>query len=76
MRHTGRLAAIEIIEELLPLLDTEVRLQVNGTIERVTLEPQGEALPFTQDGDRVSFTVPRFTCHQMVSLSRATAYQV
>jgi len=34
----------------------------------VSLEPQGEPLPFDAAGGTVQFTVPEFTCHQMVCL--------
>ncbi len=59
---------IEIIEELLPLRDSQLSVALPATIQRVTLEPQGEALPFTVADGRVEFTVPEFTCHQMVCL--------
>ncbi len=60
---------LEIIEELIPLHDTTVTIRVPQTIAAATLEPEGAALPFTQTGDKVTFTVPEFTGHQMVALA-------
>jgi hypothetical protein len=58
----------EIIEELIPLRDTRVTLRLAHPVRAATLEPQGTPLPFTHDGERVTFTVPEFTGHQMIVL--------
>lgn len=64
-----RYLPIEVIEELLPLRDTQVHLRVPQRIRAVSLAPEGTSLPFKQRGDRVTFTVPEFTGHQMVALT-------
>ena len=61
----------EVIEELIPLRDSRVTLRLPQPVTAATLEPQGTPLAFTQEGDRVTFTVPEFTGHQMVALAYA-----
>jgi hypothetical protein len=63
-----RTQTIEIIEDLVPLRDTEVSLSLPKSIKRATLEPQGANLPFSEEDGRVKLTVDAFACHQMVAL--------
>lgn len=62
--------SIEVIEELMPLHDVHCTLKVAAPIRCVTLEPQGAEIPFTVTGDRLSFAIDKFTCHQMVVLHK------
>ncbi|MHB9132481.1 MAG: beta-galactosidase [Armatimonadota bacterium] len=57
---------IEVIEDLVPLHDITVALQVEKAPTRVYLAPQGQDLPFTMEGSTVKTTVPTLLCHQMV----------
>ncbi len=59
---------MEIIEDLNPCPAVHVSLRVSRAVRSVTLEPSGEALPFTVADGRVELTVPSFVCHQMVVL--------
>jgi hypothetical protein len=59
---------VEVIEELLPLRDVEVEIQLPKTIKRMTFEPQGQEIPFTQENGLVKIKVDEFSCHQMVVL--------
>ena len=59
---------VEIIEDLLPVSNTAVRLRLSEKVKGVTLVPEGKPLAFNQEEDGISFTVPEFTCHQMVEL--------
>jgi hypothetical protein len=63
--------SVEVIEDLVPLHDIEcaVRLPERAHPSSVTLEPEGVALPFTEDAGRVRFTVPRLLCHQIVAVA-------
>ncbi|CAG7650842.1 hypothetical protein PAESOLCIP111_06187 [Paenibacillus solanacearum] len=61
-------SGIEVIEDLLPVLDTQVTLRLQEQVKRVYLAPQGQELPFEQNGSSVRFQVPSFQCHQMVVL--------
>ena len=65
----GKERTCEIIEDLIPLHNSVIDLAVAKRITKATLVPAGINLPFTQDGNRVTFTVPEFTAHQMVELS-------
>ncbi|MCF6174646.1 MAG: hypothetical protein L3J71_02645 [Victivallaceae bacterium] len=62
---------IEVIEELLPLHNTEVKLNLDREIKSVTLEPQGRALPYQLDNGLLTLKVDEFTCHQMIVLNYA-----
>jgi hypothetical protein len=62
--------SVEVIEDIVPLHDTRVALQLDSPITKVTLEPQGTEIPFEMDGDRIRLTVDSFSCHQMVVLWR------
>ena len=61
--------AIEVIEELLPLYDVEVRVRPGIPVRRVRLVPENVDLPFREVADSIAFTVPKLVCHQMVELS-------
>ena len=64
----GQPKPCEVIEELIPLLDSRVTLFLQLKVRAVTLEPQGIELSFTQNNNRLTFIVPSFTGHQMVAL--------
>ncbi|MGC8861962.1 MAG: beta-galactosidase trimerization domain-containing protein [Armatimonadota bacterium] len=59
---------IEVIEELLPLRDVEVALQLPRPIKRATLEPGGQEIAISSENGKVVFKLEEFTCHQMVVL--------
>lgn len=67
-RGTFRGKNVEIIEDLVPLRATQVRLRLPRRVKSVSLVPDGGSLPFVVEGDTVAFTVPEFTAHQMVAL--------
>ena len=58
----------EIIEDILPVLDTEVELKLKKDIKKVYLAPQMKEIEFTKDNGIVKFKVDKFECHQMVVL--------
>ena len=60
-------AAIEVIEDLIPLLHTHVSLRLPARISRVTLEPQGTPIPFVQKNGVVNLDVYEFACHQILA---------
>ncbi|HOS93784.1 MAG TPA: hypothetical protein PLQ54_10760, partial [Armatimonadota bacterium] len=59
----------DIIEDVIPLFHVPVSVRVAGAVTAVTLEPQAEAVPFAQAGDRVEFIVPKVDGHQMVAIA-------
>jgi hypothetical protein len=58
--------SIEVIEDIVPIYNTKVTLSLPEQAKRVYLAPQMEELPFQTEQGKVSFTVPRLECHQMV----------
>lgn len=60
--------ALDVIEDIVPLHDVGVSLRVDRPVTRVATAPQGEPLPFTVAGGRISFTVPVLTGHQMIEV--------
>ena len=56
----------EIIEDLVPLFDVAVELQVPENVRRVYLAPQGEDLPIVREGGLTKLCVPCVQCHQAV----------
>lgn len=61
--------SVEVIEELLPLRNTEIELKLPRKIRRIALEPQGEELLVIMKKGRCLIRIPEFTCHQMIVLS-------
>ena len=61
--------SIEVIEELTPIGPIRASVRAEAPVKSVKLVPAGTELPFEQKDGRVVFTVPEFTCHQMVELA-------
>ena len=59
-------SSVEVIEELLPLHDVKVTLRPAKKVTKVTLEPQGKEIEFTETNDRIKITINKFECQQMV----------
>lgn len=58
---------IEIIEDILPIYDVKVDLQIPKEVKRVYLAPQMEDVHYEVDDEGVlHYTVPKVECHQMV----------
>ena len=68
LRGKTPLGDLEVIEDLPEVLDTTISVKLSETVTRATLVPQGEELPLSISDGRQFFVVPRFKCHQMVSL--------
>ncbi len=62
------LKPVEVIEDLLPLRQTQLSVRLPEDIKRVSLEPQGEDLAFAATAGTVQLEIDEFTCHQMVVL--------
>lgn len=60
--------SIEIIEDILPVYNVAVSLKLPVEVKRVYLAPEMQEIAFTQDKEKVSYTVPKLECHQMVVL--------
>ncbi|SFS55339.1 beta-galactosidase trimerization domain-containing protein [Paenibacillus sp. BC26] len=62
---------IEIIEDILPVHATKVSLQLQEEVKNVYLAPQQTALSFVQEDGKLTYTVDRIDCHQMVVIDVA-----
>lgn len=60
---------VELIEDLIPLRDTDVKLRLPKNVKSAKLVPGGKDLDFSSHDGVVEFTVPEFTAHQMIELS-------
>ena len=58
----------EVIEDVVPLYDIEVKIKTDRAPKKVTLQPQGESMDFSYDGKNVRYTVPRVYIHQLVTI--------
>ena len=61
-------ATVEVIEDLLPIYDTDVVFVTDRKISKVTVEPQGRELDFTYANGKLSFNLDKFTTHAMLAL--------
>ncbi|WP_321300388.1 alpha-amylase family protein [uncultured Sphaerochaeta sp.] len=59
---------MEVVEDHLPVPASDIEIRVEQPIHSVYLVPTGEKIPFTFVNGSVRFTVPSFTCHQMICL--------
>lgn len=60
---------IEIIEDLVTLCDIEVSLDLPTPVTSATLRPSGKAVPVTVKDGRVTFTLDRLRCSEIVELA-------
>ena len=57
-----------VIEDLPTLRDVKVSVKVGG-LSKARLPLSGQDLHATRDGDRLTFTLPRLRCHELIELS-------
>ena len=68
VRGKYREKSIEVIEDILPIYDTEIKITVREKIKRVYLAPQMIDIEFVQDGNTIEYKVERLENHQMIVL--------
>lgn len=64
-----KIKKIEVLEDIVPVYDVACSLRLSQPIQSVKLVPSGTKLAFTQNDDRIEFTIPKIDCHQMVALN-------
>lgn len=64
--NTGVEHQIEVIEDIVPLHDIKVTINLPKSPKRVYLAPQMQPLDYIQDGLTITYTVPEVNCHQMI----------
>lgn len=62
----GATSNVEVIEDIVPVYDTEVSVKIDKKVEKLYLAPQMEELEFVQKDDVLTYVVPKIDCHQMV----------
>jgi len=58
----------DVIEDVIPVRDVRVTLQIADRVRDVQLVPQRQMLKFEQTAGSVTFTVPVVEGHQMVAV--------
>lgn len=61
-----RSVEIDIIEDVIPLHDVRLSVELKEEVKRVACVPDGPELSFTIEDGRVNFVVPKITGHQMI----------
>lgn len=57
---------VQIIEDLVPIYDTELEITLPSAPKKVYLAPQMTEIPYELDGNTVKLKVDKFTGHQMI----------
>ena len=60
--------AIQVVEDIVPIYDTDVELRVTEKIRSVSVVPSGKKLKFKSKNGIVRFNVPKIKMHQMICL--------
>jgi hypothetical protein len=60
--------AVSVIEDLIPLFNTPLTLDLEKTIRKAYLVPSGEQIKLRKEGTNFKLTVPEFTCHTGIVL--------
>lgn len=63
----------DVVEDVIPLFDVALSVRVPTAVANVRAAPQGDALPFVLQGNRVNFVAPVIHGHQMFELNFAGA---
>ena len=53
----------EVIEDLLPVYDTKVKLRIPESVKKVRLLPSDKEMEIKRNGAIIEVIVPKFTCH-------------
>lgn len=62
----GKKTTLEVIEDILPVYDTEFTLRLDRTVRQVYLAPQMKEVSFNQIDGVLRYKLKKFECHQMV----------
>lgn len=58
--------AAQIIDEILPVHDIKIEVEIPEKVKSVKIPLQNETLEFSSSDGKVSFTLPRLHCHETV----------
>ena len=62
----ARRGVAEIIDDIVPIYNIDFKMSTDKCITRVYSPISDEEIPFTCEGGKVSFTIPRLECHNTV----------
>ncbi|MFP3153490.1 beta-galactosidase trimerization domain-containing protein [Lachnospiraceae bacterium ZAX-1] len=68
----GKMHAIEVIEDIVPLYNKSVILRIQEKVNRVYLAPQMEDIEFREVDSGIEYLIPKVNCHQMVVIDVET----
>lgn len=60
--------AVSVIEDLVPLYNTRVQVDLKEAVRKAYLVPSGESLKMSKKGNKIELVVPEFTCHTALVL--------
>ena len=58
----------QVIDDLVPIYNTQVEIMVEEDVKKVYLIPENVELEFIKSNNKISLTVPEFTCHTAIVL--------
>ena len=69
LRGTFEGKNLQVIEDIVPIDETDVEISIKENISGVYLAPQMEKIDFKINKGKLQFTVDKFECHQMVVIN-------
>ena len=60
---------IEVIEDIVPLYDISVSLQMDQSPNKVTCVPEDQPINFKYESGRLTFMVDKLEMHKMIEIS-------
>ncbi len=61
--------SIGVIEDIVPIHDVSIALRLEKRPKSIRLVPQGESIPFKQNGELTRFTLPKLELSQLVEIT-------
>jgi len=58
--------SVQVIEDIVPVYNVKVSIKTDKKIKKCYLAPTGEEIAFTQNGDKLEYTVPEVYCSAVV----------
>ncbi len=62
----GKKNTLEVIEDILPVINTEFTITLNKTVKKMYRAPQMDEVSFSQTDGVLRYNLKEFECHQMV----------
>jgi len=59
---------IDVLEDVIPLYNIKLSVNVPGKVREISCVPEGSTLDFSMNGSRAEFILPKLSGHQMISI--------